>query len=316
MRGGPSPEYEISLKTGEAVLRHIPTEKYEKHDILVDRSGAWHFDGVPTSLRHVAEHVDIVFNALHGSYGEDGIVQQELGNFSVPYTGSGVFASNIAMNKGITRDFVREIPVKMPRYEIVQATDDIERVQYSLFRTLSLPVMVKPLTAGSSIGISLVTDFFDLANAIAEALRYSSVVLVEEYIYGKEAACGVIEEFRAEKQYALPPAEIRISKKYPFFNYEAKYNGSSENLCPGNFSKDEKQLLEQSAIAIHKALGLRHYSRSDFIINPSGVYFLEVNTLPGLGEQSIIPHALTAVGATLGDFIDHVVGMALAQKNN
>jgi D-alanine-D-alanine ligase len=171
--------------------------------------------------------------------------------------------------------------------------------------------VVKPVSAGSSVGITVVRTFFDLESALASALEHSDSVIIEEFIEGREATCGVLDNFRDEKHYALLPVEIIPHKDSTFFDYDAKYRGESLEICPGNFDEDTKRIIQEVAQSVHRELGLRHYSRSDFIVHPKrGVFFLEVNTLPGLTSESLLPKSVKAVGSSLPEFLDHVIMMA------
>jgi D-alanine-D-alanine ligase len=173
-----------------------------------------------------------------------------------------------------------------------------------------MPVVVKPASSGSSVGITLVQDIKDLAAALLDAAKHSNEVIIEEYIKGTEATVGVIEGFRGEELYALPAVEIR--SKTDFFDFAAKYEGKSEEIVPAPFSKKIKDELADLARRVHKAVGLRHYSRSDFIIHPKrGIYVLEVNTLPGLTNESLVPKSLRAVGSDTHELIDHLIELAL-----
>jgi D-alanine-D-alanine ligase len=177
-----------------------------------------------------------------------------------------------------------------------------------------LPAIVKPASSGSSVGISIVRDHPELLTALIEAAKHGHSILIEELIPGIEATCGVIEGFRGEELYALPPIEIR--SKNSFFDYEAKYQGKSEEIVPATFSDKLKRQIEELSKKIHRALGLRHYSRSDFIIHPRrGIYFLEVNTLPGLTEESLMPKALKAVGSDLSQLAGHLIALASKGKD-
>jgi D-alanine-D-alanine ligase len=174
---------------------------------------------------------------------------------------------------------------------------------------------VKPLTGGSSMGVHVCKTFPALVDAFQVGVNENVSVLVEEFINGKEATVGVIDYFRNQKTYALPPIEIRIPKTSLFFDNEVKYNGASQEICPGNFTHEEKRELEHLASLIHTGLGLSHYSRSDFIIHPKkGIFALEVNTLPGLTDQSLMPKALSAVGSTMPEFIEHIINLAKNRK--
>ncbi len=314
LRGGPSHEYDVSLQSGSAVLNSLP-EKYIGRDIFIDRDGLWHMDGRVRTPDKILAHLDVVFNALHGQYGEDGQVQRILDSHNIPYTGSGTFASAFAMNKMFTKTHALKEKIKTPLHAIVRAGENIvERATY-LFRSFPHPVIVKPVGAGSSVGVSIATTHASLLSAIEKALKIGEAVIVEEYISGKEATCGVVNDFRGHQFYTLPPVEIVPPKKNDFFDYDAKYGGESHKVCPGNFSEEEKKEIQRVSALIHQSLDLRHYSRSDFIVNPRrGIYFLEVNTLPGLTKESLLPKSLEAVGTHMPDFLDHVLSLALEGK--
>jgi D-alanine-D-alanine ligase len=175
-----------------------------------------------------------------------------------------------------------------------------------------LPIVVKPLSLGSSVGVTIAKSLPHLQEAIKNAFFNSEDVLIEEFISGREATCGVLENFSGEEFNALPPIEIISKSASGFFDYDAKYNGQSEEICPGRFSAEEMVEIRRMASAVHKILGLRHYSRSDFILHPKrGIFFLEVNTLPGLTEASLVPKAIKASGSSLNALIDHLITLAL-----
>lgn len=329
VRGGTSSEYPVSLKTGGAVIKHLPASKYRVHDVLITRDGKWHFDGVEKKPEQILKHVDVLFNALHGEFGEDGKIQSLLDAYNVAYTGSGALPSAIAMNKVLTKAHIvkhlsKDKKVKTAVHVVIRK-EDIDKLAATagsfgaavaqkalhLFKTFPHPAVMKPATAGSSIGVSVAGTLKQLEKALHDAFVHSETVLVEEHIAGKEATCGVIDNFRGEKHYALPPVEIRKAPASSFFDYEAKYGGASEEVCPGNFTVAEREEIQRAAREVHRSLGLRHYSRSDFIVHPRrGVYFLEVNTLPGLTEHSLFPKAMQAVGSGLTELVEHLVGLA------
>jgi len=313
VRGGRGSEYHVSLQTGGNVLKHLPS-KYRGYDILITKDGTWHLEGVPVSIADVANRVDIIFNALHGEYGEDGKVQRDLNALALPFTGSGVFASSVAMNKLLAKDHLRGGPFKIPFSMVVRRKRDMRELAMELFRSFPQPCVIKPISGGSSVGVSLARSFDELVAALENGLAADKTILVEEYIRGKEATAGVIDAYRGEEHYVLPVVEIRLPGKRGFFDHEAKYSGETDEVCPGNFTKEEKRALEEAARYVHKTLGLKHYSRSDFIISPRGIYFLEANTLPGLTDVSLFPKALQAVGASLPEFIDHVLDRAHHRK--
>jgi len=313
LRGGKGNEYDISLKTGGNVLKSLP-DKYEGYDILITQNGIWHLDGVEIVPADLIKRVDVIFNALHGEYGEDGKVQQELNVIGVPYTGSLAFSSAIAMNKILAKNYFKNNGIKTLISEVIHKDDNLNEKVLEIFRTLPQPSIVKPVSGGSSFGVYKVESYDDLLNAIKKSLQISDTVMVEEYVAGREATCVVVDDFRGEKHYAFPPIEIRIKPEYNFFNYEAKYNGTTDEICPGNFSKNEREFLLKASKSAHKALGLRHYSRSDFILSPRGIYMLETNTLPGLTKESLLPKSLIAVGSNISEFLEHVITLAITQK--
>lgn len=313
LRGGPSSEYEVSLKTGASILKHLSSDRYDTKDILIDRTGQWHFRGLPITPERALSQVDVVMNALHGAYGEDGTVQQLLHMHRVPYTGSDALGSAIGMNKVLSKRRAESAGVKTARYIVLSSDMRTSDILEGVFHSLSSPLVVKPINAGSSVGVTIAPEFSAFTRGVDSAFTYGDTVLVEEYIPGREATCGVIEDFRNEQLYALPPIEIRPTGGHTFFDYDAKYKGASEEICPGNFTFAEKQAIAEAAKAVHDALGLRHYSRSDFIVGKRGIYFLEVNTLPGLTTESLLPKALDSVGCRFPDFLDHL--LSLAQKD-
>ncbi len=338
VRGGTSSEYPVSLKTGGSVIKHLSASKYRVHDILITRDGKWHFDGVEKKPEQIMKHVDVLFNALHGEFGEDGKIQSLLDTYKAAYTGSGALASAIAMNKVLTKKHLAHhstqhaaakiktaVHVVLRKDEVAKIAADfaaaVRKKAIDIFKTFPHPAVVKPASAGSSIGVSIVSTLKQLEAAIHSAFEHGETVLIEEYIAGKEATCGVIDHFRGEKHYVLPPVEIRqpggakgkvgAAGETAFFDYEAKYGGATEEVCPGNFTAAESAEIQRMAREVHRSLGLKHYSRSDFIVHPRrGVYFLEVNTLPGLTEHSLFPKAMQAVGSGLTELVVHLVGLA------
>jgi D-alanine-D-alanine ligase len=314
LRGGPSSEYEVSLKSGAAVLKNLP-EKYLPVDIFVTREGIWNVSGAEHRPEAALRKVDVIFNAMHGEYGEDGRVQELLEAFGTPYNGSGVFASRLAMNKALAKSFLAREGIKTPAYKLVEKGRLTEPAIAELFRTTILPAVVKPVDLGSSVGVSIADDFPSFERALRDVFDKTDSALIEEYIKGREATCGVVENFNGERYHALPPIEIVPPPEASFFDYQAKYGGKTREICPGNFTEAEQAEIKNLAAGAHRILGLRHYSRSDFIIHPTrGIYFLESNTLPGLTAESLLPKSLYAVGVSLPQFLDHVLTLALREK--
>lgn len=312
LRGGPSREYEVSLSSGAAVLKNIP-EKYQPVDIFIDRTGQWHFQGLPIDPHNLSGKVDVVWNAMHGEYGEDGRIQRVLSNLNIPFTGSTETASAIGMSKPLVKDILLRQGFKVPVGVRLEKSMAVEKAANLVFRKVPPPWVIKPSDAGSSVGLFFAKDYAGLLESLYDAFSTSREVIVEEYIKGAEATVGVVENFRNEKIYPLFPVEIKRPAGKAVWDYNDKYSGETEEVCPGCFPDETKKELAEKAALCHKELGLRHYSRSDFIVSPRGIYLLEVNTLPGLTEQSLLPKALSATGSSLSEFIDHVLGLTLAK---
>jgi len=313
LRGGPGGEYEVSLKTGAHVMEHLPKETYHPVDIFIDKNGIWHIQGLERSPGEISGMVDVVFNALHGEYGEDGKVQQILEAHKIPYTGSGIQPSAVGMNKILAKEMARKFGIKVPYHQTITREEYESSTPYELFRKILLPVVIKPLSGGSSVGTSLARTSDELEEGIENALRHGETVILEQHIRGREATVGVVDEFRGRKYYALIPIEIERPRSNDIWNYEDKYSGATREHCPGHFTSSDKKELERLAILAHEAIGARHYSRSDFILSPRGIYFLEINTLPGLTKESLVPRALSAAGATMPQFLDHLIKLALTK---
>lgn len=320
LRGGLSGEYDVSLASGNAVLQHLKEEKYNTKDILISRDGTWHSRGLPVSPAKALNDIDVAFIALHGEYGEDGQIQKILAAHGIPYTGSEVFSSSIAMDKARTRKHLGTLDgVKMPGHVVVRLNDfknEPQKAVQSVFSQFGPDYIVKPLRGGSSVGLQIAHSLPELTTALTEVFEVTDLIIVEQFIKGKEGTCGVVEGLRNEKLYCLPPVEIRLPAGKNVFDYEAKYDGCTEELCPANFTDTEKETMQRAAQTVHESLGLKHYSRSDFIIAPSGIYFLEVNTLPGLTPASLLPKSLDAIGVSFPDFLDHLVTLALQKHGN
>jgi len=330
LRGGPSLEHEVSLKTGEMVLSDLP-KKYSAKDIFIDKKGEWYLNGKSYHHDQIFRNIDVVFNALHGEYGEDGKVQQLLELYGIPYTGSGVLASAVGMNKVLARHAFKSVGLRIPfGFEVVLG-GEIGETAKEVFKKMPPPWVVKYPFGGCSVGVFIAYSFDDLISALEKISSFqpnSAKILIEEYIRGREATCGVIDDFRNQKHYALPIVEIIPPAKSGFFNYDAKYGGETKELCPSNFDMRTKKEIEEMAVLAHNAIGGRHYSRSDFIVSSNtlpalptgqaggrqGVYILEINTLPGLTPQSLLPKALNAVGSSRQELIEHLISLAMSRK--
>jgi len=315
LRGGPSSEYDVSLRSGHLIMKNMP-EGFEARDIFIDKQGRWHLGGVEKSPERILRNFDVVFNAMHGEYGEDGKVQSLLESLHIPFNGSRSLPSAMAMNKVKTKEILGLYGIKTPKFTYIKKQEYTYGDLAELYASLPRPIIVKPASAGSSIGISFVNTFEELVNAVNSAFKIGDVVLLEEYIEGKEATCGVLDHSNGKDIYALYPVEINFDKDKKIWDYQSKYDKHCHTCsCPSSFTKSIKDEIQEIAHKVHSILELSHYSRSDFIISNDGsIYFLEVNTLPGLTETSLFPLSLKAVDIKMSKFIDHVLTLALKRK--
>lgn len=316
-RGGPSREYDVSLRTGgnviSSILQSFP-DKYQIKDIFITKNGEWHMDGLPVSQSKVFNNIDVAFNALHGSFGEDGKIQQIFDNFNIPYTGSGVAASILGIDKVLSKKVFTSAGIIVPRGVSVSNNQSARDAAYEVLRVMGPSWVIKPSSSGSSLGVSIANGFNDLIFAISDAFQHGPKILVEEHIVGREATCGVVEKLRGKDYYSLPVVEIAPPSGSYFFDNSSKYNGKAVEICPSGFSRNIKEEIERIAILAHKTLNCRHYSRSDFIVSEKGIYLLETNTLPGLSTESLLPKSLESVGISLPYFLDHLIMIALEKK--
>ncbi len=319
LRGGTSSEYDVSMQTGAGVLKALLDTPTVTKDIIISKSGEWIFNGFVKSPEQLLTDIDVVFIALHGSYGEDGTVQRILERLSLPYTGSGSYASAIAMNKVLTKEHIRQHTDAILMAPHIKLTRDgvsnLVQTAASITTLFGPEYVIKPISGGSSIG-TVMCDQASLYRTLATALENYEEVIVEKRIYGKEATVGILEDFRDQKFYQLPAIEIVPPPRASFFSDDVKYSGETDEICPGRFSPEEKETLLSVARDVHTILGLKQYSRSDFMVandqpgQKGGVYFLEVNTLPGLTSQSLFPKSMEAVGSSYKELVLHLLNTA------
>ncbi|MGE0822486.1 MAG: D-alanine--D-alanine ligase [Candidatus Binatia bacterium] len=289
--GGLSAEQEISRLTGAGVCSALRERGYAVIPIEVDAAGSW--------MTHIRD-VDVVFIALHGKLGEDGTVQGVMELLGIPYTGSGVLASALAMNKPMAKRVWQACGLPTPAWQVVS-----DKVTAEI--SLPYPVVVKPSTEGSSVGVSIVRSAEALAESLAAAFRYDSQVLVESYIAGQEVTVGIVNER------ALGAMEVIA--KGEFHSYDVKYTaGREEFILPAPLSSAVYDRLLHVALSAHRALGCSGYSRVDTRVNDRGeIFLLEVNSLPGLTALSYLPRIAGYVGLSYGDLVETILGQAACQ---
>jgi D-alanine-D-alanine ligase len=321
--GGPSNEREVSLKTGEQVLRNLDPSRYEPSFIEISTDGRW-FERISGGTRPIAlmsgerplvEHglkgYDIVFNALHGYFGEDGKIQALLELLHVPYTGSGVAASALGMDKMKTTELARLAGITVP--DTLIAHERGAEAAKNIMRDVDFPCVVKPNASGSSVGVSMIAQPDELPAALDTAFAHDFTVLVQRRIRGREITCGVLGNAGRELT-TLPPIEIVAAKD--FFDFEAKYNSSeTREICPAEIPPATATAVQEAAQRMHELLGCDGLTRSDFILGEDGaLYFLELNTLPGLTEVSLCPKEAKALGWSYGELLDRIIALALEKR--
>jgi len=282
LMGGISEEREISLKSGKAVYQSLKQAGFEVLPIEINSQD------IPENIQKIkSSNIDVAFIALHGRFGEDGTIQKILEDLNIPYTGSGILASKLALDKVLSRQRFVAWGLDVPDY-IVMEKDKFDKG--AIFSAgLTFPLVVKPSSQGSSIGLSIAEDEKSLIEAIDLAFSFDDKIIIERYIKGREMTVGILEE--------NPLPVIEIIPKKRFFDYEAKYTlGLTEYVVPAKIDIETASKIQASALNAHRSLGCYGFSRVDMILKNPKVYVLEVNTIPGLTETSLLPKAAKAVG--------------------
>lgn len=308
LRGGISPEYSISLKTGGAVQQALHEAGFEAIDMLLDKEGVLHIKSIPADLEKAQSSVDYIWNALHGEFGEDGKVQGLLDGYGIPYSGSGVIASAQAFNKKVAKERAESLGIKTPASILVMpdGEESVADITSRIYKTMAPPWVVKPLSGGSSVHTFFAFTPLDLSQMVEESISHNQPFLVEQYISGTEVAVGVIDEFRNKKEYVLPVVDI-ASPSRGVLSHEMRHSGSY-NEGDSRLRADERQRLSELAQELHRSLGAKDYSQSEFIVDHFGkIWFLETDTHPALHSEAPFYKALEAVGATLTEFVKSVL---------
>lgn len=305
LMGGRSGEHEVSLRSGQAVVEAAAALGWQVKPIVFDRVGRSTSDGTigQTLAALEAWRPDAAFIAMHGPYGEDGRIQGALELLGIPYQGSGVLGSALGLDKIRTKAALRAVGVPVAAERVVARGEAF--VPDALIAELGLPLVLKTPQSGSSVGVEIVRDEDALAARIAALLGEAERVLVEAYVAGREFTAPVLEQ--DGQAVALPIVEIR-PKSAAFFDYGAKYTpGASDELCPAPIEPALEAELRALGLAAHAAIGARGYSRTDILVGAHGPVVLEVNTLPGLTAESLLPKSARAAGLTFPELIETLV---------
>ncbi len=301
--GGTSAEREVSLKGAMEVEKALDPSRY--HIIRYD----------PVSelekLINESDRLDAAFILLHGSPGEDGTIQGMLDLIGLPYQGSGVLGSALAINKHMSKIIYQHAGIPTPDWISLNRPDQVD--PDTIVDRLGLPLMVKPCVQGSSVGMNKVKKKSELKGAVAEAFKWDSQVMIEAFIQGRELTGGVLGH-PAPK--ALPLVEITPGENFSFFDYEAKYKqGATKEICPAPLKETVAFRARELALQAHNALQLKAYSRTDMILtNDDKLYVLETNTIPGMTPTSLFPQAARAAGISFGQLLDMLIQMAIKSR--
>src|SRR5438477_3752693 len=293
LMGGPGSERDVSLATGRGVSKALRSLGAEIVDV-----------DVRDEKFTLPKDVDLAFITIHGTFGEDGQLQEILEERGVPYTGDGVEASRAAFDKILSKEKFREHDVVTPEWEVVEVGQR---------PTISVPLVVKPARQGSTVGVVIVKNASDLDSAITEAGRYDRKLLIEKFIPGRELTIGILGG------QALPILEIipkggfyDFTNKYPFLNPQA--GGGAQHVCPAKIDPKKTKQIQELALRAHRALGLQVYSRVDVILSENGEPFvLEANTIPGMTEASLLPEAAAAAGINYVDLCVRIIELSRAR---
>lgn len=306
LMGGTSSERPVSLATGKMILASLDPDKYDATGIDVPDLFALTPDN--------PNRPDVVFIALHGKGGEDGTVQGMLEVLGLPYTGSGVLASALAMDKFRTKRLLKQYDVPVIDDLLFQRTEMLsaEYVAGSISARLGgFPVFVKPNAEGSTFGCSLVETPEELLPALENALKYDEMALVEKYIRGTEITVGILEDARQITGRLVLPV-VEIVPKAKFYDYESKYaSGGSEHIIPARISAELTEKVKVIAEGCHYLLGCRGMSRTDMIVVGDEIFVLEVNTIPGMTPTSLLPDAAAHAGIPFAELLDRIIASAL-----
>lgn len=311
--GGYSSEYNISIKSGEVVYKTLSIEQDLNLYKIIIKKDEWYHEDKDLKKYEIKKDtfqiikndklitIDLVFNTIHGIPGENGEIQSYLEKIGIKQTSSNSFESKITFDKNICKQEVKKFGYSTPKSIMINKNDQYDTKE--MLSKLKLPLFIKPNAGGSSFGISRVDDEKNIINAINFCFKEDKNALIEEEINGREISVGILKY--KNDIISLPPTEI-ISHN-SFFDYDAKYNGESDEITPANITKEEEEEVRKISLNIYKKLNLKGFSRCDFILRDKIFYFLEINTNPGLTEESILPQQAKAANISLLDLFRSVI---------
>lgn len=333
--GGFSTEHDVSVVSGTGIVRAMDPQKYNIHPVLIEKNGTWiwssrelspyqkenfslnyfhSLDGKSACKKRAPAlselpDCDLVFLALHGKWGEDGHVQALLEHWDMPYTGCGVLASALAMDKIKTKEIYQINGISTPDYEVLHKDSFSGDQLVSVADRLGYPLVIKDPLGGSSLGIGIAANLEEAGTICSSLFNNTKVLLCEKFIKGREASCGYIE---GEKP--VPPTELRMTTR-EYFDFDAKYNGECREITPAEFPEPLTREIQELVKKAHLALGCDVYSRTDVLIDKqSKVWAIETNTLPGFTPTSLLPQQAACNGISYSQLIDLIIEKSLKVK--
>lgn len=299
LMGGPSSEAEISRRSGKNVFKALQNLGYKNAELIeVD-------ENIAATLR--TKNIEFVYNAMHGRFGEDGCIQGMLEVMGIPYTGCGVMASSVCMNKEYTKNILKEAGIPLIKSVLIKKGEDYKEK----IKELKYPFMLKPVSEGSSIGMYKVNNPEEMAECFDKSAKYGQDVMVEEFIQGKGLTVGVLED--GDKMFATEIIEFRT--KTEWYDYEAKYTaGMTEFIIPAELSEEMTKKVKQIAVDAFKACDCRGVSRVDFMVADDKAYVLEINTSPGMTDLSDLPAQSNAMGIDYDTLVQIILNGAGLNK--
>ena len=324
--GSDSSEWEVSCRSGEYTASCIDGNKYDVYEIFA-RFGVWQLvaykkknamkvtfpeaarpqiDKTDFSVSVLGEKIkfDFAYIMQHGAPGENGLLQGYLEMLGIPFSSCGAFAASVSFDKYACKSYIKDLGlVNCAPDKMIHKSDDIEQACAEVCSRLQFPVFVKPTSGGSSFGISMVKNAAELPAAVRYAFKEDRTVIVEQGIRGRELTCAVYRDGKDVK--ALPVIEIVTDNDY--FDYDAKYNGHSSEICPAPIDDNSRELIQKTTCEIYSHLGCSGVVRIDYILSDEGLYFLEINTIPGMTGASLVPKMVKTAGLDITDFLSTIV---------
>ncbi len=303
--GGIGEERNIALKSGKNILKSL--KKMDISIVEININKDWIFEKrIIKNKKNFLKNFDIGINIIHGKYGEDGTIQKIFEKNNFPFLGTNSRVSKITMEKNLTRKFFLKEKILHPNSIIFKNKSNIN---YSnIFKKLGNKIIVKPANSGSSFGVSVAENILELKKSIKKAFKISEKIILEEFLEGEEFSCGVY--FDGKKNKTLPVVQIKYPGKI-FFDYDAKYNNLSKEICPAKISENLTKTIQEKSLLVFNRIKCKDFSRIDFIVSKNKIYVIEINTLPGFTRKSIFPKELRVEKIKIFDFFKILINSKL-----